>query len=92
MGRIINWGMRGVYPKLMGRVRYARRRLRCQRAGLTLDIHRLIEVNEAFARSISRVEKELGLDREKVNFNGGSDCVRTSLGSDWDALVITLLV
>ena len=56
-----------------------------QRAGLTLDYIDLIEVNEAFAAQYLAVEKELGLDREKVNVNGGAIALGTSAGSDWDA-------
>jgi len=40
--------------------------------GDDVGFHRLIEVNEAFAAQYLAVEKELGLDREKVNVNGGA--------------------
>jgi acetyl-CoA acetyltransferase len=46
-------------------------RIAAERAGLSLDQLDVIEVNEAFAGQYLTVEKELGLDRERVNVNGG---------------------
>src|SRR5258708_10438616 len=71
LGRIVNWGIAGVDPKLMGRGPVPATKLALQRAGLTLDYIDLIEVNEAFAAQYLRVEKELWLDRGKGNANGG---------------------
>ena len=62
-----------------------------QKAGLTLDYLDLIEVNEAFAAQYLAVEKELGLDREKVNVNGGAIALGHPLGATGTRLVITLL-
>ena len=62
-----------------------------QKAGLTLDYIDLIEVNEAFAAQYLAVEKELGLDREKVNVNGGAIALGHPLGATGTRLVITLL-
>ena len=59
-----------------------------QRAGLTLDYIDLIEVNEAFAAQYLAVEKELGLDREKVNVNGGAIALGHPLGATGTRLVI----
>src|SRR6266851_600461 len=72
IGRIVGWGTAGVEPKLMGRGPVPATKIALQRAGLTLDYIDLIEVNEAFAAQYLAVEKELGLDREKVNVNGGA--------------------
>ena len=66
-------------------------KLALQRAGLTLDYIDLIEVNEAFAAQYLGVEKELGLDREKVNVNGGAIALGHPLGATGTRLVITLL-
>jgi len=62
-----------------------------QKAGLSLDYIDLIEVNEAFAAQYLAVEKELGLDREKVNVNGGAIALGHPLGATGTRLVITLL-
>jgi acetyl-CoA acetyltransferase family protein len=91
LGRIVNWGVAGVEPKLMGRGPVPATKVALQRAGLTLDYIDLIEVNEAFAAQYLAAEKELGLDREKVNVNGGAIALGHPLGATGTRLVITLL-
>src|SRR5437660_181536 len=91
LGRIVNWGVAGVDPKIMGRGPVPATKLALQRAGLTLDYIDLIEVNEAFAAQYLAVEKELGLDRSKVNVNGGAIALGHPLGATGARLVITLL-
>jgi acetyl-CoA acetyltransferase family protein len=91
LGRIVSWGIAGVDPKLMGRGPVPATKLALQKAGLTLDYIDLIEVNEAFAAQYLAVEKELGLDREKVNVNGGAIALGHPLGATGTRLVITLL-
>jgi acetyl-CoA acetyltransferase family protein len=91
LGRIVNWGVAGVDPKVMGRGPVPATKVALQRAGLTLDYIDLIEVNEAFAAQYLAVEKELGLDREKVNVNGGAIALGHPLGATGTRLVITLL-
>ena len=91
LGRIVNWGIAGVDPRLMGRGPVPATKIALQRAGLTLDYIDLIEVNEAFAAQYLAVEKELGLDRSKVNVNGGAIALGHPLGATGTRLVITLL-
>jgi acetyl-CoA acetyltransferase family protein len=91
MGRIVSWGIAGVDPKVMGRGPVPATKVALQKAGLTLDSIDLIEVNEAFAAQYLAVEKELGLDREKVNVNGGAIALGHPLGATGTRLVITLL-
>src|SRR5207248_3565262 len=91
LGRIVGWGAAGVDPKIMGRGPVPATKLALQRAGLTLDYIDLIEVNEAFAAQYLAVEKELGLDRDKVNVNGGAIALGHPLGATGARLVITLL-
>ena len=91
LGRIVSWGIAGVEPKLMGRGPVPATKLALQKAGLTLDYIDLIEVNEAFAAQYLAVEKELGLDRDKVNVNGGAIALGHPLGATGTRLVITLL-
>jgi len=91
LGRIVNWGIAGVDPRIMGRGPVPATKLALQRAGLTLDYIDLIEVNEAFAAQYLAVEKELGLDRSKVNVNGGAIALGHPLGATGTRLVITLL-
>ncbi|MGB9235745.1 MAG: acetyl-CoA C-acetyltransferase [Terriglobales bacterium] len=91
LGRIVNWGIAGVDPKIMGSGPVPATKIALQRAGMTLDSIDLIEVNEAFAAQYLAVEKELGLDREKVNVNGGAIALGHPLGATGTRLVITLL-
>src|SRR6202453_606266 len=91
LGRIVNWGIAGVDPKLMGRGPVPATKVALQKAGLNLDYIDLIEVNEAFAAQCLAVEKELVLDREKVNVNGGAIALGHPLGATGTRLVITLL-
>ena len=91
LGRIVNWGIAGVDPKIMGSGPVPATKIALQRAGMNLDSLDLIEVNEAFAAQYLAVEKELGLDREKVNVNGGAIALGHPLGATGTRLVITLL-
>ena len=91
LGRIVSWGIAGVEPKLMGRGPVPASRIALEKAGLKLDDMDLIEVNEAFAAQYLAVEKELGLDRNKVNVNGGAIALGHPLGATGTRLVITIL-
>jgi len=91
LGRIVGWGIAGVEPKVMGRGPVPATKVALQKAGLSLDYIDLIEVNEAFAAQYLAVEKELGLDRERVNVNGGAIALGHPLGATGTRLVITLL-
>ncbi|MGB8919737.1 MAG: thiolase family protein [Candidatus Sulfotelmatobacter sp.] len=91
LGRIVSWGIAGVEPKVMGRGPVPATKAALHKAGLSLDYIDLIEVNEAFAAQYLAVEKELGLDREKVNVNGGAIALGHPLGATGTRLVITLL-
>ena len=91
LGRIVSWGIAGVDPKIMGSGPVPSTKLALQKAGMTLEHIDLVEVNEAFAAQYLAVEKELGLDREKVSVNGGAIALGHPLGATGTRLVITLL-
>ena len=91
MGRLVNWGIAGVDPKIMGQGPVPASRSALQKAGLQLEDIDLVEVNEAFAAQYLAVEKELGLDRSKVNVNGGAIALGHPLGATGARLVLTLL-
>jgi acetyl-CoA acetyltransferase family protein len=91
LGRIVSWGIAGVDPKIMGSGPVPASKNALQKAGMTLDHIDLIEVNEAFAAQYLAVEKELGLDRGKVNVNGGAIALGHPLGATGTRLVITVL-
>ena len=91
MGRLVSWGIAGVDPKIMGQGPVPSSRIALKKAGLKLEDIDLIEVNEAFAAQYLAVEKELGLDRNKVNVNGGAIALGHPLGATGTRLVLTLL-
>jgi acetyl-CoA acetyltransferase family protein len=91
MGRIVSWGIAAVEPKIMGSGPVPASRAALKKAGLKLEDMDLIEVNEAFAGQYLAVEKQLGLDRSKVNVNGGAIALGHPLGATGTRLVLTLL-
>jgi acetyl-CoA acyltransferase 2 len=91
LGRIVNWGIAGVDPRIMGSGPVPATHAALKRAGMKLDDIDLIEVNEAFSGQYLAVEKELGLDRNKTNVNGGAIALGHPLGATGTRLVLTLL-
>jgi acetyl-CoA acetyltransferase family protein len=91
MARIVSWGIAGVDPRIMGSGPVPATRIALKKAGLKLEDIDLIEVNEAFAAQYLAVEKELGLDRNKVNVNGGAIALGHPLGATGTRLLITLM-
>jgi len=91
LGRLVSWAVAGVEPTLMGIGPVPASRAALQKAGLELKDIDLVEVNEAFAPQYLAVEKELGLDREKTNVNGGAIALGHPLGATGTRLVLTLL-
>jgi acetyl-CoA C-acetyltransferase len=63
-----------------------------EKTKMTLDDIDLIEVNEAFAAQYLAVEKELGLERDRVNVNGGAIALGHPLGMTGTRLLLTLLL
>jgi acetyl-CoA acetyltransferase family protein len=92
IGRIISWGYAGVDPRIMGIGPVPSIRSALARAGLRLDEIDLFEINEAFAAQYLAVEKELGLERERVNVNGGAIALGHPLAATGTRLVLTLLL
>jgi acetyl-CoA acetyltransferase family protein len=90
IARLTHWAAVGVDPALMGMGPAPATRLVLKRAGLTLNDIDLIEVNEAFAAQYLAVEKDLGLDRERVNVNGGAIALGHPLGMTGTRLLLTL--
>jgi acetyl-CoA acetyltransferase family protein len=90
-GRIISWGVAGVDPSIMGIGPVPSSRKALQNAGLKLEQMDRVEVNEAFAVQYLAVEKELGLNRDKTNVNGGAIALGHPLAASGTRLVITLL-
>ncbi len=91
MGSLVSWAVAGVPPRIMGIGPAPAARKALDRAGLTLNDMDVIEVNEAFAPQYVAVEKELGLDREKVNVNGGAIGLTHPLGATGARITTHLL-
>ena len=90
-GRIVSWAYAGVEPEIMGIGPVPATRKALEKADLKLDDSDLIEVNEAFAAQYLAVEKELGLNRDITNVNGGAIALGHPLGATGTRLVLTLL-
>ena len=90
LARLAHWAYVGVEPTLMGMGPAPATRKVLEKAGLTLKDIDLIEVNEAFAAQYLAVEKELGLDRDKVNVNGGAIALGHPLGMTGTRILLTL--
>jgi acetyl-CoA acetyltransferase family protein len=87
---IVSWGIAGVPPEVMGIGPVPASRKALDAAGLSLKDLDLVEVNEAFAGQYLAVEKELGLDRERTNVNGGAIALGHPLGATGTRLLLTL--
>ena len=81
----------GVDPTEMGLGPVPAIRACLERAGVALDEVDLFEINEAFSAQYLGCEKELGLDRDKVNVNGGAVSLGHPLGATGTRLVLTLM-
>ncbi len=73
--RVVSWGVSGCDPKIMGIGPVGAVRNALRMAGVEIGDVDLVEVNEAFAPQYLAVERELGLDRERTNVNGGAIAV-----------------
>jgi len=90
LARIVSWGIVGLEPAIMsyGPVPSSRKAL--EKAGLTVDDIDRWEINEAFAGQAVACVKDLGLDVEKVNVNGGAVGLGHPLAATGTRLVLTL--
>ena len=91
LGRIVASATVGVEPTMMGMGPAPAIRKALERAKMALSDLDLIEINEAFAPQYLAVEKELGLDRSKVNVNGGAIAIGHPLGASGARILLTLL-
>ena len=91
LGRIVSWGIAGCDPEIMGIGPVPATQIALKRAGLKLDDIDLIEINEAFAGQILAVARELGVNMEKLNVNGGAIALGHPLGASGTRLVLTVL-
>jgi acetyl-CoA acetyltransferase family protein len=91
LGRLISWGVAGVDPRIMGIGPVPASRKALAKAELTLADMDLVEVNEAFAAQYLAVERELGLDPEKTNVDGGAVAIGHPLAATGTRITAHLL-
>ena len=91
LARIISYGFGGVDPDEMGMGPVPASKMALNKAGLTVSDLDLVESNEAFAAQACAVNKQLGLDPEKVNVNGGAIALGHPVGAT-GAIIMTKLV
>ncbi|ANB56328.1 acetyl-CoA C-acyltransferase family protein [Anoxybacillus sp. B7M1] len=91
LGKFRSFAVAGVPPEVMGIGPIAAVPKALKLAGLELSDIGLFELNEAFASQAIQVIRELGLDEEKVNVNGGAIALGHPLGCTGAKLTLTLL-
>ncbi len=91
MAKVVSYASAGVDPKVMGLGPIPATRKALEKAGLTIDDIDLVEANEAFAAQTLAVKKDLGLDPEKTNVNGGAIALGHPIGASGARILTTLL-
>lgn len=91
IGKLLNWASAGCDPKIMGIGPVHAIRKLCERAEIKLGDVQLVEVNEAFAPQYLACEKELGLNRDITNVNGGAIAVGHPLAASGARITVHLL-
>lgn len=89
IARIVSWGIKGVDPSIMGIGPVPAIKQALERANLTLDDMDIIEINEAFAAQYLAVEKELGLNRDITNVNGGAIALGHPVGASGTRIALS---
>ena len=91
MARFVSFAVGGVPPEIMGMGPVVAVPKALKLAGLTLDQIDLIELNEAFGAQALAVMRELGMNEERVNVNGGAIALGHPLGASGAKLTVQLL-
>ncbi|MBS6105619.1 MULTISPECIES: acetyl-CoA C-acetyltransferase [Anaerococcus] len=91
LATIVSYATEGVDPAIMGTGPIPTVRKALEKANLTLDDMELIEANEAFAAQALSVIKELGLNTDIVNVNGGAIALGHPIGASGARILTTLL-
>jgi acetyl-CoA C-acetyltransferase len=91
LGRIVAWGVAGVDPDVMGIGPVPAARQALARAGLAVGDMDLVEINEAFAVQYLAVERDLGLDRDRTNVNGGAIALGHPVGASGARVALAIL-
>ena len=91
LARIVSTGLTGLSPEIMGLGPIEASRQALARAGMTIDDIDLVEINEAFAAQVIPSARELGVDWDKLNVNGGAIAVGHPFGMTGARITATLI-
>ena len=91
IAKLVGWGVSGCDPNIMGIGPAPAARRAFAMTGLTMDDMDLVEVNEAFAPQVVAVERELGIDRDKLNVNGGAIPMTHPLAASGARITATII-
>ncbi|MEU1618577.1 acetyl-CoA C-acetyltransferase [Streptomyces sp. NPDC005722] len=91
LARVVSTGVSGLSPEIMGLGPVEASRQALRRAGLTIDDIDLVEINEAFAAQVIPSYRELGVDLDKLNVNGGAIAVGHPFGMTGARITTTLI-
>ena len=91
LAKIVSWSSVGVDPSVMGLGPIEAVREASKKAKWNLDEIDLFEINEAFASQSIAVIRELGIDENKVNINGGAIALGHPIGASGARILVTLI-
>ncbi len=91
LARIVSTGVTALSPEIMGLGPVEASRQALSRAGMTIDDVDLVEINEAFAAQVIPSYRDLGIDIDKLNVNGGAIAVGHPFGMTGARITSTLL-
>lgn len=91
IAKLVGWGVSGCDPNIMGIGPAPAARKAFAMTGLTMDDMDLVEVNEAFSPQVVAVERELGIDRDKLNVNGGAVPMTHPLAASGARITATII-
>ncbi|MER7754659.1 acetyl-CoA C-acetyltransferase [Kitasatospora sp. NPDC097643] len=91
LARVVSTGVSALSPEIMGYGPVEASKQALQRAGLTIDDIDLVEINEAFAAQVIPSYRDLGVDLDKLNVNGGAIAVGHPFGMTGARITTTLI-
>lgn len=91
MAKIVSYGSAGLDPSIMGYGAFHAAKAALERAHMTVADIDLVEANEAYASQSLAVVRDLGLDEEKVNINGGAIALGHPIGASGARILVTLI-
>jgi acetyl-CoA C-acetyltransferase len=91
LARVVSTAVSGLSPEIMGLGPVPATQIALARAGLTIDDIDLVEINEAFAAQVIPSARQLGIDEDKLNVNGGAIALGHPFGMTGARITTTLI-